>query len=486
MTTDQSLEQQVRSLLRDTLDRESGPDPIWTESPAARRVAEQERERGARRRWPLRLLAIAAVIGAVGGGAILAGALAERPDPSVVAENGWIALTVSDSDTSGAADEDIWLVALDKGARRIIGTDSDHLRQLCPAFSPDGRSLAYGRVEGHGTNLDANSVTAPATYRNAALVVADVRDDGSADDRLTIDVGDGLPPPCPVWSPDGAQIAFGVARTSPINPQTGATGSEVRIVRLADRHVTVLADVLATDLEWSPDSTQLAIARGPERFVTGEQQDARIHLFEPASDTTRPLDGTPGAYSLTWAPDSRRIAYTTGDSEHELRVIDVQTGRQEVLAAPFSAIHGIGPVWSPDGEAIVYQRSVGGERHEVVLVMPGDQSDGSVGPREVVIPSFQQTAEGSGHMWPYRVTWSPDGKYLLYVAWTTDWTEAGAVAPLDGVEGGVIGPGVVAVPTDPALAAVVLSRRGDLTVFDGYPDTLHVPIQTWSRLPARD
>jgi Tol biopolymer transport system component len=200
----------------------------------------------------------------------------------------------------------------------------------------------------------------------------------------------------------------------------------------------------------------------------------------------RPLDGTAGAGQLTWSPDGQLIAYMTGDSEHELRAIDVRTGRQEVLAAPFSAIHGIGPVWSPDGEAIVYQRSVGREDHDVVLVMPGDRSDDSVGPREVVIPSFQQTAEGSGHLFPYRVAWSPDGKYLLYVAWTTDWTETGAVAPLDGVEGGVVDPIVVAVPTDPALPAVVLSQRGDLVVHDGYPDTLHVPTQTWGRLPARD
>jgi Tol biopolymer transport system component len=484
MTTDQDFERQVRGILRDTLDRELGPDPVWADSPAARRAADQERK--ARRRWPLRLLAVAAVMGAVGGGAMLAGALAERPDTSGVAENGWIALTVSDSDPSGAADEDIWLVALDKGARRVIGTDSDNLRQLCPAFSPDGRSLAYGRVEGHSTEFDANSVTAPAAYRNAALVVADVRDDGSADDRLTIDVGDGLPPPCPVWSPDGVQVAFGVPRTSPVNPTTSGAGSEVWVVRPGDAKVTVLPDLLATGLAWSPDGTQLGIATQRERSVSGEVLDSRIRLYEPASGAMRPLDGTAGAGQLTWSPDGQLIAYMTGDSEHELRAIDVQTGRQEVLAAPFIAIHGIGPVWSPDGEAIVYQRSVGRENHEVVLVMPGDRSDDSVGPREVVIPSFQQTAEGSGHLFPYRVTWSPDGKYLLYVAWTTDWTEAGTVAPLDGVEAGVIDPIVVAVPTDPALPAVVLSQRGDLVVNDGYPDTLHVPIQTWGRLPARD
>ena len=316
MTTDQETDQQVRSLLRDTLDREWGPDPVWADSPAARRV--EERERGASRRWPLRLLAVAAVIGAVGGGALLAGAVSKPSENLGPAENGWIALTV-DADSSngvGGRNEDIWLVAPDKEARRVIGSDSDQIRQLCPAFSPDGRSLAYGRVEGHGTERDYNDqgevvVNLPASYENAALVVADVSDDGRVQDRVSIDVGDGLPPPCPVWSPDGAQIAFGVPTTSPINPTTTGAGSEVRIVRLADGHVTVLPELLATDLEWSPDGRQLAIAIGAERFVTGVIRDARIRLYEPATGSMRLLDGTAGALQLTWSPDGRRIAYST-------------------------------------------------------------------------------------------------------------------------------------------------------------------------------
>ena len=111
--------------------------------------------------------------------------------------------------------------------------------------APDGRSLAYGSVQGVvGTRVDFEQ---RGPYRNAALVVADVADDGTTADRLTVDVGDGMPPPCPVWAPDGERVAFGVPRTSPINPTRSGKGSEVWIVRLVDRHVTVIPDLLATD-----------------------------------------------------------------------------------------------------------------------------------------------------------------------------------------------------------------------------------------------
>jgi Tol biopolymer transport system component len=464
MTTEE-LERHLKRALREKLDREHGPDPTWAESPAARRAAELDRSRP---RWPLRALAVAAMIGAGAAAGLIAGAL----NPTREIANGWVAFTVDQPDPAGGgSDTDIWFAALDREPRRVVGTEGDGVDQICPAFSPDGRSLAYGSVE-------ANDA---AGYRAAGFVVADVADDGAVTDRLSIKVGDGVPPPCPVWSPDGRQLAFGVPLTSPINPTRSGAGSEVWVVRLSDRKVTVLPDLLATDLEWSPDSSLLAIVGGPETAagegVRNGLQDARIHLYTASSGTMQTVVDTLGARSMTWSPDGERIAYAGGspmdDSRHSLLVSNLDTGRQETLTDMFPAVHGIGPVWSPDGKTIAYQRVIAGssEKHEVVLVTPDDRSALGGLANEVVMPQERTLASGARvTLWPWRVTWSPDGSYLLYVAWSSPNASSEPTS-------------VVAVPTDPGAPAVIIAQVDGILSYDSH-DTMRVQFQTWGQLPA--
>jgi Tol biopolymer transport system component len=401
------------------------------------------------------------------------GRLDSPPERFPDVTNGWIAFTASQEPAGARPNTDIWFVSIGETPRRVVGADSDDVDQLCPAFAPDGRSLAYGSVENEGG--DQSDPAQRLAYRDSALVIADVADDGTISDRAAIDVGDGLPPPCPVWSPDGGHVAFGVPRTSPINPETSAEGSEVWLVTLADGRITVLGDLLATDLEWSPDGDLLAIASGVDERVTGNVlHDGRIHLYEPSSGEMRSLASTLGATSFTWSPDGRRIAYATianatGDAENELRVVDIESGEDELLAARYGVLHGIGPVWSPDGETIVYQRTIGsGERHEVVLVSPRAISGETGLPSEIVVPTFHETTRGEGNLYPYWVTWSPDGEYLLYEAW------GDGMAALSGL---------VAVPTNPDKPSVALAVDLNFVPYDGYPDTARVPIQTWGQGP---
>ena len=316
--------------------------------------------------------------------------------------NGWVAFV---------ADGDVYLESAGVAARRIIGSDTDGLSQICPQFSRDGRRLAYGEADG----------TAQAGYHDAALVISDLDAAGNASVSLRIDVGGTFAPPCATWSADGRRVAFGVPRTSPINPDRSGAGSEIWVVTVADGHVDVLPGLLATDLEWSPQGSHLAISSGQADPVRAEVRDGSLRLYEADSAETRTLVGPSGVGSLTWSPDGSRIAYQRGGSDgggmdQEIWVIRVDGSRKYLLTQrQFGSIYGAGPVWSPTGDRIVYQRmkSAGTEAHDVVLVTPDDGS-------EVVLPDLRLPEDAATVSWrPDSVTWSPDGKELLYTAWVS-------------------------------------------------------------------
>jgi Tol biopolymer transport system component len=178
--------------------------------------------------------------------------------------------------------------------------------------------------------------------------------------------------------------------------------------------------------------------------------------------------------SFSWSPDGTQIAYQTGDSHHGLYLLDLATGEQRELTRPFGAIHGIGPVWSPDGESIVYQRQLGsGETHEVVLIWPGELTDDGIA-REEVVPLFDHRKTGNDReLLPRWVTWSPDGEYLLFGAWPRSggFNLLGVTSSTPGSPADILVPGLYPGedPNDPALV---------------YFEPFFVEIQPWGRLPT--
>ena len=87
--------------------------------------------------------------------------------------NGWVAYAFRDSSN----DLDIFLVREGSSPRRVSGTATDASDEMCPAFSPDGRRLLYGRM-----TLDADD----GHEDGMELVVTDVGRDGSTSRVTTI------------------------------------------------------------------------------------------------------------------------------------------------------------------------------------------------------------------------------------------------------------------------------------------------------------
>ena len=302
--------------------------------------------------------------------------------------NGWVALDI---------DGDIYLVRPGQDARRLEVAGSDTADDSCPTWSPDGTRLSFGRLTGSSDTASSD----------AELVIVPVGRDGAigAPNVIALDGFHALPGfdphPCATWAPDGRWVAFvGSGDVWVADTHTGA--------------IRRLPDLRPTDLEWRPGTDELAIAGdiGPDR--SAETSSTPVTIYSVSTGELRQL-GSVRAANLTWSPDGSTLAYQGGENDtDELWLVDADGANERLLTHVGAANHGVGPVWSPTGERIAYQRlfSGTGERHEVVLVNVADGSETIIEPPETDGPN------GPESWYPYSVTWSPDGTTLLYSAWS--------------------------------------------------------------------
>jgi Tol biopolymer transport system component len=410
--------------------------------------------------------------------------------------NSWVAFAAGDPDG------DIFLVRDGTTAERIAGADGDAIDQVCPTFSPDGTRLAYGQ----------SSRTDDGGYSDVGLVIADLTADGVVSSTTTTAL-DGMPPapnsfgrpgarpPCAIWSADGRWLAFGagsglVTNDGPVQtyPEPEEiirqllAADEVQVVDTETDDVRRLPGVSVTDIKWAPEANELYIVDGGAISVYSVAADQTRQLADASWDVTNLAvspDGTTLAVQGLKA-DEEQITVRQAWASVDLRLMDIEgTGDDKrlvdrgVIAMDFEASHGIGPVWSPDGRFIAFQRrcdyTPGNqpclEQHEAVVVTV-DESRATPGEfppwldmaQTVIPPPATAPVDGIRQYWyPFAVDWSSDSTTLLYDAWNyasgADWNRA-----------------LVAVPVDGETQPTILHAPGQLAGYAFPP----VPLSSWS------
>jgi tricorn protease len=291
------------------------------------------------------------------------------------------------SDRSGA--ENIWEQPIGGTAKPI--TTFTKGRVLWPSISVDGKSIVFERDLGLWRLDVATGKAAPVavTLRGAPA--------GDGTQRLTLqnrfsDLA---------LSPDGRKVAF-VARGEVFAAASKEGDPSERLTRTA---------AAESDPTWAPDSRRLA-------YVSARDGQYQIYLYDFSTRTESRLTQDPaGSHLPRWSPDGKQIAYLRG--RERLMVIDVATRTERQLATGEFGLPPLGGgrpfAWSPDGAWLAYY-AVGARRFTNVHLVPAGGGTG----RPV---SFVSNAFGN------IVTWSPDGKFLLFD--TAQRTENNAVARVD-------------------------------------------------------
>ena len=201
------------------------------------------------------------------------------------------------------------------GPQSIVGSPEP---LLSPAWSPDGRKLAYVSFE----------------QGNSAIYMQDV----ATGARELVSSGTGING-APAFSPDGTRLALTLSRTG--NP-------EIHVRDLATGRTEQITQHWSIDTEaaWSPDGRYLYFTsdRG------GRPQIYRV----PASGGTPERVTLEGEYNAraSISPDGRKIAVAQGrGNEYRIAVWDIETERFTILT-PGKLDES--PSFAPNGSMILY------------------------------------------------------------------------------------------------------------------------------------
>jgi Tol biopolymer transport system component/DNA-binding winged helix-turn-helix (wHTH) protein len=199
-----------------------------------------------------------------------------------------------------------------------------------PAFSPDGKRIAFARW---GANAEDSGIFVKQIGADNQTQITKNGQDRS-----------------PSWSPDGNTVAFARWQDPSFAlftvPASGGTEQ-----KLDTRGVNSKRG----ELDWSPDGQWIAFNGG-----------SALYLLSPRGESVRPLSNPPPSAedrAPAFSADSKHVLFVrsrSGGIPEEIRIVNVDDGEETLVTAVTAEIIGA-PRWSADGNSVLFSSNFGGK-----------------------------------------------------------------------------------------------------------------------------
>jgi Tol biopolymer transport system component len=312
-------------------------------------------------------------------------------------DNFRIAFTRNNFSSDEAEETNIWVMD-DDGRDQTPLTKTGGLNEIFPAWSPDGKKIAFETTTDVYVGLRRVYVIDADGSDKTYLAKTHATPDGNF--------------ATPSWSPDGRKIAF-----------TADDGIRVINVDGSDQtHLTKAnpkehLEILDQYPTWSPDGKKIAFRRTAKSTESSDASSSASPAPVPEKSGLYVInaDGT-GLKNLfneaeigseiAWSPDGNKVAFSASDVEtgYEIFVTNVDgTGETQLTEIPDSNEWFL--TWQPYGEKIAFLSGAATSNDDIYTI----NADGSHQTR------LTNTAQNEGYL-----TWSPDGKKLAFARKNTE------------------------------------------------------------------
>jgi hypothetical protein len=199
----------------------------------------------------------------------------------------WIAYSTARGDQPGPGSA-VFLTRSAGGRTVLVAGGRGGSQNSCPAFSPNGRLLAFARVAGGGSTI--------------VVVRVGGRTNPIAGQRRVLKVlaGQARTPACPRWSSDSSRLAYRVA-------DPGADGRQGKlVVRGLDGSFLSRAIGDPTLPDFDRHNRELVSPTGA--LIARLNADGLLVVSRPDGSDRRRMDDLSPAYAIAgWSPDGREV-----------------------------------------------------------------------------------------------------------------------------------------------------------------------------------
>jgi TolB protein len=251
----------------------------------------------------------------------------------------------------------------------LMNGDGTNLRRLTenmvgdalPALSPDGKKIVF----------DSNRLRLPTEPGNTSDLFL-MNTDGTEQTYL-------IRGSSATWSPDSKYLVYhasasGTGLPTTTDPGAATSDSDIFVANVDDllarvagpQNITNSSDVIDNDPNWSPDGTKIAFTRHPAPAPDPRNpSDAEIYVIDATGLTQRTFNNYEER-APQWSPDGSRIVFMARvgtqpgtQRGYNFEICVMNADGTNFVQLTDNAVFDGGPNFSPDGQKILFVRSLG-------------------------------------------------------------------------------------------------------------------------------